>query len=133
MIDHLSTYAIDYDRTRVFYDAVFAALGYAVQADLTADWDESFPTRRITAYGPPGKGVFWIIESLVEYTPRHVALGAGSREMVDAFHVAGLAAGGIDHGAPGERPMYHPNYYGAFLLDPDGNNIEAVCHTKVSV
>jgi catechol 2,3-dioxygenase-like lactoylglutathione lyase family enzyme len=128
MIDHLSTYAIDYERTRTFYDAVFATLGYTVQVDTTTDWDESFPTRRITAYGPAGKGAFWIIESLVEYTPRHVALTATSRAMVDAFHVAGLAAGGTDHGAPGVRPIYHPKYYGAFLLDPDGNNIEAVCH-----
>ena len=58
----------------------------------------------------------------------HVSFAAPDRETVDAFHAAALAAGGTDNGAPGPRPIYHPGYYGAFVLDPDGNNIEAVCH-----
>ena len=61
-------------------------------------------------------------------SPRHVAFAAPDRAAVAAFHAAGLAAGGQDHGEPGPRPIYHEHYYGSFVLDPDGNNVEAVCH-----
>ena len=80
------------------------------------------------AFGPEGKPIFWIIETKDSYTPRHTAFSTDSRELVDKFHEAGVQNGGTDNGAPGLRPMYHEHYYGAFLIDPDGNNIEAVCH-----
>lgn len=128
MIDHLSTYAIDYLATRRFYEAAFAALGYSVQMEFVATWNQDFPAQRMCAFGPQGKPLFWIIETQERYTPRHIAFSAGSRALVRSFHEAGLASGGKDHGAPGIRATYHEDYFGAFLLDPDGNNVEAVCH-----
>ena len=129
MIDHLSTYATDFPATRAFYDGTLPVLGYSVQAEFVAEWDTEFPERRVCGYGPPGKAVFWIIETRQQATPRHVAFSAADREAVARFHRGGLAAGGTDNGAPGLRPQYHEHYFGAFLLDPDGNNVEAVCHS----
>lgn len=129
MIDHLSTYARDFLRTRSFYLAVFAELGYSIQFETALENDAELPGRRICAFGPASKTVFWVIEATEKVTPRHVAFTAGNREAVQAFHAAGLSAGGQDHGAAGLRPIYHEHYYGAFLLDPDGNNVEAVCHS----
>lgn len=131
MIDHLSTYATDFDTSKAFYSAVLAELGYAVQADMTFDADPDLPGRRACAFGPSGRPVFWLVEVLKAYTPRHVAFTAVDRDRVAAFHTAGLAAGGQDFGAPGPRPIYHEHYYGAFLTDPDGNNVEAVCHAPM--
>ena len=128
MIDHLSSYARDYLATKAFYEAALGALGYAVQAEMVASWDADFPERRCCAFGPPGRAVFWVIETRQDVTPRHLAFQAQSRAAVGAFHAAALASGGTDHGAPGPRPVYHEHYYGAFALDPDGNNVEAVCH-----
>ena len=130
MIDHLSTYATDYVATRQFYEAVFGVLGYAIQAEFELDDDEELPKRKICAWGPSGKTTFWVIETKSTIEPRHVAFTSPDRATVDRFHAAGLAAGGTDHGAPGIRAIYHPDYYGAFLLDPDGNNVEAVCHSS---
>ncbi len=128
MIDHLSTYATDYVATKAFYEAVFKPLGYSVQMAFVAEWNQNFPTQRMCAFGPEGKPVFWIIESKDVYTPRHIAFSADSRTSVNLFYEAGIQNGGTNNGAPGLRPMYHPHYYGAFLIDPDGNNVEAVCH-----
>ena len=128
MIDHLGTYATDFQATKEFYRAVFEPLGYSIQMELVTEWDESFPTRRMCAFGPSGKPTFWIIETREPYTPRHIAFTADSRAMVTSFYEVGISAGGIDNGQPGVRPIYHEHYFGAFLLDPDGNNIEAVCH-----
>ena len=132
MLDHISSYATDYAATKRFYDAVMPTLGFAVQKELVAEWDEAFPTRRACAFGPEGKPAFWIIEVKEAATPRHVAFAAADRAAVDAFHAAGIGAGAEDNGAPGPRPEYHEHYYGAFVLDPDGNNIEAVCHQPVA-
>lgn len=128
MIDHLGSTTTHYEAAQAFYDAVFATLGYPRVREMVTDRDPSFPTRRMSAYGPDGRHVFWLIESRDTATPRHVAFVAKDRAAVDAFHAAGLAAGGTDNGPPGERPVYHPGYYGAFLHDPDGNNVEAVVH-----
>ena len=130
VIDHLSTYATDFPATAHWYDAAMKTLGCGRVMDLVADWDPKFPTRRMAAYGPPGKPVLWVIEvpAKDKATPRHLALTAASRAVVDSFYRAAIDAGGRDNGAPGLRPDYHPNYYGAFVLDPDGNNVEAVCH-----
>jgi len=118
MIDHMSTYATDYAASRAFYQAVLPLLGYTVQAE--------FPN--MCAFGPAGRPVFWVIEVAAAATPRHIAFSAPGREMVTHFYHAGLEHGGSDNGPPGIRPQYHEDYYGAFLLDPDGNSVEAVCH-----
>jgi catechol 2,3-dioxygenase-like lactoylglutathione lyase family enzyme len=128
MIDHVSTYALDFPKSRAFYETVMQSLGYAVHAEMVMTWDEELPNRRACAWGP-GRAVFWLIEVKEAYTPRHLAFSAPDRASVDGFHAAALAAGGTDHGEPGPRPIYHEHYYGAFVLDPDGNNIEAVCHS----
>lgn len=128
MIDHLSTYATDYDATRRFYEAVLAALGHGLQHEMVTHWDPDFPERRCCAFGPDGRSVFWVIEVKQAVDPRHVAFTAPDRQSVAAFHRAALESGGRDNGAPGLRPMYHRHYFGAFAIDPDGNNAEAVCH-----
>jgi catechol 2,3-dioxygenase-like lactoylglutathione lyase family enzyme len=128
MIDHLSTYATDFSATKAFYEAVLAKLGFSIQAEMTFDSDPDLPGRRACAFGPDGRTVFWVIEVRDAASPRHIAFSATDRESVDEFHREGLAAGGRDNGAPGLRPIYHAHYYGGFLIDPDGNNVEAVCH-----
>lgn len=128
MFDHLSTYATDYSATKRFYTEVLGVLGYGLQMEFVAEWNTEFPTQLMCAFGPTGKPAFWIIEVKTPYTPRHVAFAANNRAMVAQFHQRGLKSGGKDNGAPGLRPMYHEHYFGAFLLDPDGNNVEAVCH-----
>ena len=127
MIDHLSTYATDFEATKRFYDAALAVLGYTVQTEMVMDWDKELPGRRVCAYGP-NRPVFWVVEVREAASPRHVAFVAADRDAVQRFHSAALEAGGTDHGAPGPRPQYHEHYFGAFALDPDGNNVEAVCH-----
>ena len=128
MIDHLSSYATDFEATRRFYGAVLPGLGFPCTAEMAMPSDPDLPGRRIAAFGPAGRTCFWVIESLERASPGHVAFRAESRAAVDAFHRAAIEAGATDHGAPGLRPEYHPDYYGAFVLDPDGNNVEAVCH-----
>lgn len=127
MIDHISTYTTDFASTKAFYESALAELGYSVQMEMSFDSDPDFPGRRACAFGA-ARPVFWVIETREAATPRHVAFVAENRRAVDAFHKAGLTAGGQDFGAPGPRPMYHEHYYGSFLTDPDGNNVEAVCH-----
>ena len=129
MIDHLSTYAKDYLATKSFYEAAFAPLGYSVQMEFVADWNQDFPTQRMCAFGVEGKPTYWIIETKEKFTPRHIAFSAISRSLVNQFYELALENGGKDNGRPGLRPMYHEHYYGAFVIDPDGNNVEAVCHT----
>ena len=128
MIDHISTYATDFAATKAFYEAALGELGYSVQNEISLAADPDLPGRRACAFGPAGKTTFWIIEALEAYSPRHIAFVAADRRSVAAFHRAGLGAGGQDLGAPGLRPIYHPDYYGGFLADPDANNVEAVCH-----
>ena len=118
LIDHIQLVVADIKASRTFYDAVFGILGVPLGGEIGEDFwfDELFVSTRDSE------------AALGELTGRHhLAFQAADRAMVDAFHKAGLAAGGRDNGAPGERP-YHPGYYAAFLLDPDGNNIEAVYH-----
>ncbi len=122
MLDHVGIEVSDYAASRAFYEAALAPLGIAVKME---------PSPTTVGFGGADDLVpyFWIngrghtVSSGV-----HLAFAAGEREMVDHFHAAALAAGGTDNGGPGPRPVYHPNYYGAFVLDPDGNNVEAVCH-----
>lgn len=126
MIDHLSTYTLDFEKAQTFYERTLGALGYQQTASLVATWDAEFPARRMTAFGPDGKRVLWLIEVKDPVTPRHVAFVAPTRKHVRAFFEVALANGGTDNGGPGPREQYHPTYYGAFVLDPDGNNLEAL-------
>jgi len=124
MIDHITFGISDFARSTAFYDAAFAPLGVTRLFDAPA---EDTGGVKAIGYGD-SRPWFWIAEDDVTRGKLHIALQAKDRASVDAFHRAALAAGGRDHGAPGLRPHYHANYYGAFVLDPDGNNIEAVCH-----
>jgi catechol 2,3-dioxygenase-like lactoylglutathione lyase family enzyme len=119
MLDHLGLRVSDYPRSKRFYEAALAPLGYKVLMEFDGP---------VAGLGADGKPDFWISEGKTG-EPVHVAFASASRSPVDAFHRAALAAGGRDNGAPGVRAEYHPTYYGAFVLDPDGNNVEAVCHT----
>ncbi|TKD03758.1 VOC family protein [Polyangium fumosum] len=118
MIDHISIGVRDLEKGKAFYAAALAPLGYAVMME--------FPG--VVGLGEKGKPDFWLGAGEGVFR-QHVAFLAADRKTVDAFYEAAIRAGGKDNGPPGLRPMYHPNYYGAFVLDPDGNNIEAVCHT----
>jgi catechol 2,3-dioxygenase-like lactoylglutathione lyase family enzyme len=129
MIDHISSYTTDFPAARSFYEAALGSLGYAIQVEMVTDWDAEFPERRCCAWGPSGKTTFWVIETREAASPRHIAFSAPNRAAVDGFHKAAIGAGGRDHGEPGVRAVYHADYYGAFVLDPDDNNVEAVCHT----
>jgi alkylated DNA nucleotide flippase Atl1/catechol 2,3-dioxygenase-like lactoylglutathione lyase family enzyme len=132
MIDHLSTYATDFDASKNFYLAVLLVLGYEPQEEMVLPDDVDLPGRRAIAFGPSGRPIFWIIEVQEAASPRHMAFTAVDRKSVAEFHSAGLLAGGQDFGEPGLRSIYHEHYYGSFLLDPDGNNVEAVCHSPES-
>lgn len=116
MIDHVTLRVQDFSRAVAFYRAALGPIGYEVMME--------YPN----AVGMgAGKPVFWIMESSLPVNPTHLAFAA-DRPKVDAFHAAALAAGGSDNGPPGLRLDYHPHYYGAFVTDPEGNNIEVVCH-----
>ncbi|WP_342239933.1 VOC family protein [Inquilinus sp. OTU3971] len=125
MLDHVSVGVSDLAASRAFYDAALAPLGYGriMDFDDAVGYGEPMPART---------GHFWIGKTeagtLAPMPGLHIAFGAPNRTAVDAFYAAALAAGGTDNGAPGPRLHYHPNYYGAFVIDPDGHHVEAVCH-----
>ena len=118
MLDHLGIGVRDLAASRAFYEAALAPLGFGVVMERGDR----------VALGPTARPIFWLVDR-EPISAIHIAFQAASRERVDAFHVAAVQAGGHDHGHPGLRPEYHPHYYGAYVLDPDGNNAEAVCHT----
>ena len=127
MIDHVGFKVSDYAASKAFYERALAPLGYGLVMEVTPGLSGS--DSHHAGFGASGKPDFWIGTSQATIGQGlHVALIARSRADVDAFHAAALAAGARDNGAPGLRPIYHPHYYGAFVLDPDGHNIEAVCH-----
>jgi len=119
MIDHVVFWVTDMARSKAFYDRALVPLGIK---RITGD-DHAF-----AGYGVPGKGDFWIGPAKEPPTGTHVAFATPDRATVHAFYDAAIAAGGRDNGKPGLRPQYAPTYYGAFVLDPDGHNIEAVCY-----
>jgi catechol 2,3-dioxygenase-like lactoylglutathione lyase family enzyme len=126
MLDHVGFIVADLARSKAFYRAALAPLGYGLMMEVTA---EESGEDAYLGFGSGWKPSFWIGTGATPLTGRlHVALVAKDRAAVDAFHRAAIAAGGTDNGGPGVRPHYHANYYGAFVLDPDGHNIEAVCH-----
>lgn len=123
MFSHVTLGTNDFSKAEPFYDAVMAVLGHPVM----------FKAPGVAAYGTPtGPKVFIVPpfdgKAAAAGNGVHVAFAVDSRETVDAFYQAALAHGGRDEGAPGLRPHYHPNYYGAYVRDPDGNKIQAVCH-----
>ena len=122
MLDHIGLEVSDVERSKAFYERALAPLGITVLLE---------PIPQAVGFGEQHdqKPYFWIgTRGGTPNTGVHVAFAVESRELVDAFHAAALEAGATDNGAPGERTIYHPNYYGAYVLDPDGNNVEAVCH-----
>jgi catechol 2,3-dioxygenase-like lactoylglutathione lyase family enzyme len=119
MLDHLGFTISDYERSKAFYEQALAPLGIT----LLLEWPG-----QAAGFGQDGKPFFFLETRPPVVTGVHVAFAAADRDTVDAFHAAALAAGGTDNGAPGVREIYHPDYYGGYVLDPDGNNVEAVCH-----
>ena len=120
MIDHAGFGVRDYAASKAFYEQALAPLGITLIME---------PVGRAAGFGKDGKPFFWLEADRPAVAEVHVAFHADDRATVDAFHAAAVAAGGTDNGAPGVREIYHPTYYGAYVLDPDGNNVEAVCHS----
>ena len=120
MFDHVGLNVRDYAASRAFYEQALAPLGWRVVM--------AFDEWKAVGLGTSDKPEFWISEREPYGTGTHVAFSASDRAAVDAFHAAALAAGGTDNGSAGVREHYHPSYYGAFIPDADGNNVEAVCH-----
>ncbi len=118
MFDHVGLNVRDFRASKAFYEAALAPLGYSVVMEFGEN----------AAFGTSGKPEFWIHVREPFGTGTHIAFTSTDRPTVDAFHAAGTDAGGRDNGAPGIREQYHSAYYAAFVHDPDGNNIEAVCH-----
>jgi catechol 2,3-dioxygenase-like lactoylglutathione lyase family enzyme len=122
MLDHIGIEVSDYERSKAFYSEALKPLGLELLMEPVAGAG-GFGSRT------DQKPFFWISTRGTPMTGLHVAFDAPGTEVVDAFHAAAVAAGGEDNGAPGKREIYHPHYYGAYVLDPDGNNVEAVCHS----
>jgi catechol 2,3-dioxygenase-like lactoylglutathione lyase family enzyme len=116
MLDHVSLRVRDFDRALAFYRAALAPLGYLTVMEYPG----------VAGLGEPGKPDLWLTTTETDLNPTHLAFAA-DRAQVDAFHEAALTAGGTDNGPPGVRTDYHPHYYAAFILDPEGNNVEVVC------
>ena len=118
MLDHVGIRVSDFEQSKRFFTEALSPLGYELIME---------PSVSAAGFGRQGKPEFWIVQG-DRGQPAHIAFAADDRARVDAFHEEALAAGGRNNGGPGLRPKYHPSYYAAFVFDPDGNNIEAVCH-----
>ncbi len=122
MIDHLTLPVSDLARSKDFYSRVFEPLGYSIVMDFG----------EMVGFGEARKASLWLRVAPSGAQPTHIAFGARSHAAVDAFHAAALQAGARDNGAPGPRAHYHPDYYGAFVFDPDGHPIEALCRLSAA-
>jgi len=127
MLDHIGIAIADIRRSEAFYTAALAPLGVAKMLEFAPDKTDAGGTA--IGFGKDGNPFFWIGDKERVGEGTQIAFTAPDRATVDTFYKAAIAAGGTDHGAPGLRPKYHPGYYAAFVLDPDGINVEAVCHT----
>ncbi|MCF5091118.1 VOC family protein [Stenotrophomonas sp. PA-6-5C] len=125
MLDHIGLNSSDLPRSKAFFLQALAPLQIGLVMEVSA---EQTGAHDHVGFGNHGKPFFWLGNAAPLSQGVHVAFVCGERAQVDAFHAAALAAGGRDNGVPGLRPWYHPDYYAAFVIDPDGNNIEAVCH-----
>jgi len=125
MIDHVGITVSDFEKSKLFYSKALASIGYSMLMEITAAMTGS---KDFAGFGVQPKPDFWIGSGVPNVPPVHIAFRASNRAVVDAFYEAALAAGARDNGAPGIRSHYHPNYYSAFVLDPDGHNVEVVCH-----
>lgn len=125
MLDHVGFVVTEYDRSKRFYTAALTPLAITLMIELTP---AQTALGSHAGFGADGKPFFWIGNHGPALTGLHVAFSAATRAQVDEFHRAALRIGGRDNGAPGIRSHYHEHYYAAFVLDPDGNNVEAVCH-----
>ena len=125
MIDHIGITVKDFDKCKQFYIDALKSLGYELTMDLEIEG------KYYAGFGPKDMPAFWLYKGEKTQPRVHVAFHAKSRDEVDAFYADAIKAGGVDNGKPGIREHYHPNYYGAFVLDPEGHNIEAVCHDPV--
>lgn len=125
MIDHTGVAISDPKKSRHFYEQALAPLGYKMLMEVPSEFTGG---KVVLGFGVPPKPDFWVNEGTPQKPHIHIAFVAASNAEVDAFYKAALAAGGRDNGAPGPRPHYSAGYYGAFVFDPDGHNIEAVCH-----
>ena len=121
MIDHIGLTVADYERSKAFYAEALAPLSYEVIMEVTevGPW---------AGFGVDGKPDFWLGKGEATAPRLHIAFRARDRATVRAFYDAAIKAGARDNGPPGLRPEHHPSYYGAFVIDPDGHNVEAVCH-----
>jgi catechol 2,3-dioxygenase-like lactoylglutathione lyase family enzyme len=124
MIDHMGLGVTNYEKSKAWYLKALKPLGIDIVKEVTA---EKTGSDAAAGFGEGRKPYFWIGTAERKGTV-HVAFAANDRKSVDEFYRAAMAAGGRDNGGPGLRPQYHPDYYGAFVFDPDGHNIEAVCH-----
>lgn len=125
MIDHTGIKASDPQKSRAFYEKSLAPLGYKMMMEIPKEYTEGLS---VFGFGVPPKADFWLAEGSPNEPRIHIAFRADTQKQVDEFYRVAIAAGGKDNGPPGPRPHYHKDYYGAFVLDPDGHNIEAVCH-----
>lgn len=125
MIDHIGCNVSDPVKSKNFYDKALASIGYSMTMQVPPEFTGG---KAIMGYGQAPKPDFWITEGTPNQPQIHIAFRAQNRKQVDEFYKAAMAAGGRDNGAPGLRPHYHQNYYGAFVYDPDGHNVEVVCH-----
>ena len=128
MIDHTGLSVSDLKRSQAFYRAALEPIGYELLAEFPASVTGASD---VAGFGVPPKPDFWLSWGKPNHPPVHVAFRVAERALVDAFYRAALQAGGRDNGAPGPRPHYHAQYYGAFVLDFDGHNVEVVCHEPV--
>lgn len=117
LFDHLGIGVDDFEKSKAFYKQALAPLGFEILSE-GENW---------ARVGKAGQGHLWFGTYRPKPAPIHIAFIAETREQVNAFYTAALGSGGKDNGAPGVREQYHPNYYAAFVIDPDGHNIEAVC------
>jgi len=124
MIAHIGLIVSDIERSKKFYTAALAPIGYRMLREYGVT-----PTRTAASagFGEPPRADLWLYQGNPGKVTAHMAFQVNKRSLVDAFYEAALMAGGIDNGKPGTRPQYSANYYGAFVLDPDGYNVEAVC------
>jgi catechol 2,3-dioxygenase-like lactoylglutathione lyase family enzyme len=118
MFDHIGLGVSHYAASKAFFLKALQPLGIGIVME----------GEHGIGIGPPGKPALWLFQSDGKPTPLHLAFTAASRDQVEAFYKAAIEAGGKDNGGPGLRPHYHPHYYGAFVIGPDGHNVEAVCH-----